>query len=311
MGSIRQIGYKDFGGKDADLAEKIAILDAEARENWYDDEWRAEHIHDVQATIFEGFTHESLLNLMSTVETVEDGERILIEEVKGLKVWFVASGGQIDESVITSETAELRRDYVGYHVNERTDKIRSGFSRQMASMASLAISQMDAAINQRLLGAFQAAITNVSPYYISGAGLSLPALNTAITEVVDESLDGPTSVVGRGTMVDQIVNELQDLNGFTPATNEEILRTGRLGEYRGTNIIRLKNHKDADGNSFFPANEMFVVGADASKCGFWGGMHSAEWTTPEGFYSNILGVRTFGCAVIRPERARRIVDTSI
>ncbi|MBP7629537.1 MAG: hypothetical protein KA758_03720 [Acidimicrobiales bacterium] len=311
MGSIRQIGYKDFGGKNAELAQKIAILDAEARENWYNDEWRAEHIHDVQTTIFEGFTHESLLGLMSTVETVDEGERIVIEEVRGLKVWFVSAGGQIDESTITSESAELRRDFVGYHVNERTEKIRSGFSRQMATMATLAISQMDAAINQRLLGAFQAAIDNASPYYISGAGLSLPALNTAITEVVDETLDGPVTVVGRGTMVDQIVNELQDLNGFTPASNEEILRTGRLGEYRGTNIVRLKNHKDADGNSFFPDNEMFVLGADASKTGFWGGMHSAEWTTPEGFYTNILGVRTFGCAVHHPERARRIVDTSL
>lgn len=309
--SIKLISPRDFSGPNAELHAKTAALDAAAKENWYDNEWREEAIQDVQIKIFEGFMHENLLPLMTTVETVEEGEQIVIEEVRGLEVYFVSAGGQIDASSITSESAPLPQDMVGYHLSESSDKLRSGFSLNMARLSGLAIGQMDAAINQRLLGAFQAAIDSSSPYYVGGAGLSLPALNTAITEVTDETLDGPVTIVGRGTMVDQVVNELQDLNGFTPTSNEEILRTGRMGVYRGANIVRLKNYKDAKGVSWFPANEMYVLGADASKVGFWGGMRSAEWTTPDGFYTHILGLRKFGCAVHHPERARRIVDTSL
>jgi hypothetical protein len=187
-------------------------------------------------------------------------------------------GGQIDQSSITEDIWEMPRDYVGFHVSELEEKLESGFSRASANIVSLAIEQMDAAINARLLRLFQAAIPdNTSPYYITAAGLSLASLNTAIAEVQDESRSDIVSIIGRSTMTGQIIDELADLNGFTPETNEEMLRNGRLGVYRGANIIRLRNFRNAAGVSMFPANELYVVGTDAAKVGFWGGLRAQEW----------------------------------
>ena len=305
-------GRADAKGKRAELRAKMAELDARVMADWYDPVKRGKLIEDLAVTIYEGFLHENLLELFTTVESVGEAERITLEEVRGLEVFWVSVGGQIDESRLTEEVWELPRDYIGYHVSELEEKMRSGFSRASANIVQLAIDARDAAINQRLLGLFQTAIPGISsPYYIGNAGLSLPALNTAITEVQDETKSDMVSIIGRATMVNQIMDELADLNGFTPETNEEMLRLGRLGSYRGANIVKLRNYRDADDNSFFPANEMYVVGSDASKVGFWGGMISKEWVEQGGWYWHNLGRRTCGMALNHPERVRRIVDTSM
>jgi hypothetical protein len=62
--------------------------------------------------------------------------------------------------------------------------------------------------------------------------------------------------------------------------------------------------------SFFPANEMYVVGRDASKFGFWGGPLSKEWED-HNWYWHHLARQDFGGGVFRPDRLRRIVDTSL
>lgn len=294
------------------IRAKMAAADRAAREHWYDPDFRREVAADLTTTVYEGFQHENLLAYMATVENVDLGDRIFMEEVRGLEVFWVSMGGQIDQSSITEDIWELPRDYVGFHVSELEEKMESGFSRTSSNIVTLAIQQMDAAINARLLRLYQAAIPDAgSPYFITAAGLSLASLNTAIAEVQDSSRSDIVSIVGRATMTNQIINELADLNGFTPTTNEQILRTGLLGVYRGANVVRLKNFRDANGVSYVPANEMYVVGADAAKVGFWGGLRAQEWSEQGGFYWHYMGRRTAGFGLRKPEYVRRIIDSSI
>lgn len=297
-------------GEEAQVRAAMAALDAEAAEYWWDRDWRAVQAATIARTIYEGFAHENLLNLMADVKNVALGDRIMVEEVRGLEVFWISTGGQIDESTITDKSWELRRDRIGYHVTELNEKMESGFARASAQLVNLAISQMDAAINKRLFGLYQAAIPgSSSPYYISGAGLSLPALQTAISEVADESLDGRVAIIGRRVMTDQIIRELQDQNGFLPATNEQMLQ-GILGSYWGAPIITLKNYRDARGRPFIPGNEMIVTAPDAATVGFWGGLRSQEWSEQGGFYWHNFGYRNVGMALSKKSWVRRIVDTS-
>ncbi len=118
------------------------------------------------------------------------------------------------------------------------------------------------------------------------------------------------AIVGRSSMVGQILDQIQASGFFTPETNEQILRLGVLGSYRGCRIIELKNMKNADNRPFFPKNEMYVVGRDTAKFGFWGGLTSKEWVEQGGWYWHNLGRRTAGGAVHHVARARRIVDSN-
>jgi hypothetical protein len=165
-----------------------------------------------------------------------------------------------------------------------------------------------------MLSLLQAAVPSTSPYYVSASGLSLTTLNSALTAVRDESRDFEVAIVGRSTMTDQVINQLlgsgQQGAGFFPETNEDLIRRGVLGTYRGAKIITLKNYRDDTDTPFFPANELWVIGRDASKFAFWGGMMSREWTENDAFYWHYLTRRDFGGVVHRPSRLRRVIDTS-
>lgn len=298
----------------AALRAKIDRLNAEAREHWDDGEWHRLMAREITETMLEGFEHENLLNMMSMVENVGFDDRVLVKETRGLRAFWVARGGYIESSTIRTDVMEMPRDTIGFHVYEFEDKLRTNFAETQSNLIDLGVQRLDAEVNLRMLRAFQAAIQPASPYYISGAGVSLTALNTALREVGDETKSmGEISIVGRRSMVDQIMDGLAAGNygGFLPETNEDILRRGVLGTYRGARIIALRNFKDDEDVSFFPANEMFVLGRDASKAAFFGGLLAKEWTDNDNWYWHYLARRDAGFVVHRPERARRIVDNSI
>lgn len=296
----------------AEARRVIEAANAEAAARWDDPAFHREIAAEMSTVIYWGFNHENILSLMTEVETVGLNDRITIREVRGLKVFWVALGGYIDQSTLFSHVVELQKDQVGFHLSESEDKMIGGFVEAANDIQSLAIQTMDAAMQVRLLGLFQAAIPSSSPYYVTGAGLSLAALDTALTEVMEETqtLEVP-AIVGRASMINQIFNDLLASNNFTPNTNEELLRTGLIGTYKGANVVRLRNYKNDANVSYFPGNEMYVIGRDASKFGFWGGLTTKEWTEQGGWYWHLMGRRLAGGLLYRPERVRRIVDSSL
>ena len=290
---------------------QIEAINADARENWYDPTWRRQMLQAMHEIVWEGFQHENLLALYSSVESVEEYEEITIEEVRGLEVFWVSEGGNIEQSTMTERVWRLQRDFVGFHVSELIRKMRNGFARNQENMIDLAITQMDASINSRLFRTIQAAVPNGSPYYSQATALTLPTLNTMLNEVEDETLGEGVAIVGRAKMVNQIMDLVEASGTYAPETNEDIVQRGMMGRYRGAPIIKLKNHRDLRDVPFFPENEFYVIGTDASKVGFWGGLTSMEWDEQGGWYWHHLGRREAGFAVHHPERLRRFVDTDI
>lgn len=292
------------------LREQRDALNAEAAENWGDPEWMKAATEEIASTILFGFDHENLLQLLTTVENAPFDARVTVKEVRGLKAFWTARGGYIEASEMRSDVFELPRDMIGFHVFESEDKLRVNFAETQATLVELGIKRMDAEVNLRVLRTMQAAIPSTASQYITGA-FSLTALDTAIDEVIDESRSNVITIVGRRTMTGKIVNALSQAGtygGFIPETNQEIISKGILGTYKGATITTLINYKDDEDHPFFPGNELFVVGADASKFAFWGGLFSKEWTEDDNWYWHYLARRDFGGVVHRPERIRRFVD---
>lgn len=285
-----------------------------AEANWDDPQWRRAMAQELTETIYLGFEHENLLSYMTQVENADFNARVFLREVKGLRAFWIARGGYIEASTVRAETLEVPRDEVGFHVNEFEEKLRTNFAETQATLVELGVQRLDAAINQRFFALLQAAVPSSSPYYTLAGGLSITTLNTALTAVRDESRDFEVAIVGRSTMTDQIMNDLlgssQQGAGFFPETNEDLIRRGVLGVYRGARIITLKNYRDDVDVPYFPANELWVIAKDASKAAFWGGMQSKEFTENEQWVWHYLAKRDYGQVVHRPSRLRRIVDTN-
>lgn len=313
MGStVRTTRFSRFA--DQEQAELDRLADAEALEYWDDPEWRHQWHQDMTETIWYGFMHENFLQMMTTVENAEDDERITVELVEGLEVFWISRGSAIDATALTSKIWELAKAYIGYHVTEFEDNIRNGFSKYQRQLVPRCVTQMDAAINSRLLRTIQAAIDSSSPYYLDSNGFDRGNLDLALEQVEDEASGWPedgagdVAIIGRTTMVTALMNSIRDDNTYAPETQEELIRQGVLGQYRGARIIKLRNWKDRNRVSYFPGNELLVTSNSASKVGFWDGMKSKEWTEEGGEYWHNWGKRTCGFAVHHPEFARRIVD---
>lgn len=299
----------------AEAKAELAALNEEARENWHDPAWRREMAEVLTEAITEGFETENLVDLMAETENLDFEGRSFVREVKGLRAFWTSRGGYIQESTIHEEAFEIRRDIIGFHISEMEEKMETNFGPTSQNLIELGIRRMAAEINLKVLRTFQAAVPSSSPYYTAASGLSLATLNTALREVMDEQVDGEVVIVGRRTMTDKIidgiVNTGSGYGAFVPETNEQLLRSGQLGVYRGARILTLRNFKDDTGSgSWFPANELWVLGRNASKFAFFGGPKIKEFVEQDNWFYHYLQKREFGGLVYRPERTRRIIDTS-
>jgi len=300
----------NYGRSPKERAEAIAMMDEvnkEAAANWHDPEWRRAMAAVLTESILEGFTFETFYDQIIETERVGFDDRVILEEETGLRVFFIAKGGHIEASAMVSEAMELPRDTLGFHVYEFEDKMESNFAKSAATLRNLAVRRLDWGVNKQIKALIEAGIPSGAPQYISGAGVDKTALDTAIREVRDESQSGVVTIYGRSTVVDQIA----DFSGFADEALEEIRARGRLGTYRGASVVQVRNWKDEVGDSFIPANEMYVVGDDCGKFAIYGGLKSKEYVEQDNWYWHYIGRQDFGGVLHRPERARRFVDTNI
>lgn len=286
--------------------EMIEAVNEEAREHWEDREWRAEFAAELTESILLGFEYETLIDRVVETERTDFNGRVLIREAGGLKAFWMARGGYIEASSLTEEVSEVPRDMIGVHVSEFEDKLINNFAESAQTLRDLAIRRMDAEVHRRVHTLLQLATPIGSPYTNVAPGLSKAALDTSIRAVKDASETGQVTILGRPTMTDQIA----DFDGFGDETKEEIRQRGVLGVYHGADVVQLKNYKDEDNQSYYPANELWVIGRDVGKFAFYGGLKSKEFMEQDNWYWHYLARRDTGLLIHHPERARRILDSN-
>lgn len=299
-----------FGRSQEENKQRIEIMEAanqEARDNWNDPQWRRDFAADMTESILLGFEYETLIDRWIDTERADFNGRIFVREAGGLKAFYMARGGYIEASELTAEVSEVPRDMLGVHVWEFEDKFLTNFAESAQDLRDLSIQRMDAEVNRRVHTVLAEAVPSSSPYYVATPGLSKPAVDAAISAVRDASRTGDVVITGRPTMVDQIM----DFDGFGNETKEEIRQKGVLGNYRGVDIVSLKNYKDEDGTPYLPANEMWIMARDTGKFAFYGGLMSKEFSELDNWYWHYLARRDTGVLVHHPERARRLIDSNI
>lgn len=313
---IQHRGQLDLWGRNrASVEEHAAIADElnrEAREEWDNPEWHRQVARDLAESLDYGFTFNNLFGTYLQVQNVGEFDRVILRERRGMKVFWTARGGYIEETQLRTEHWELPRDTLGFHVSEHIDKLRANFATSMEDLVSLGEARHEAEVNRRIFSLLQEAVPSGSPYYESVAGLAASDLNAAIREVKDAIKPNglgpvPVTIIGRASMVDQI----SDFTGYADEAKEEVRLRGRLGTYRGANIVQVINYTDEDDTSYIPANELWVFGGTVGKFAMYGGMQVKSWEENTVDYRHYRSRKDLGGLVHHPEQARRIVDTSV
>lgn len=288
-------------------------LNTEARDRWDDPEFHRQVANDITSIVDYQFTFENLFGTYFDVQTVGEFDRVILRERRGLKVFYTSRGGYIEESQLKSEIWEMPRDTIGFHVSEHTDKLRMNFAESIEDLVTLGAARLEAEVNRRMFNLLQEAVPNTSPYYVATAGLTKAQLDTAIRQVRDAIKPNgmgpvPVTIIGRASMVDQI----SDFNlGFDPEATEEIRARGRLGVYRGANIVQVINYTDENALPYIPANELWVFGGTVGKFAMYGGLQTKSWEENTVDYRHYRARKDIGGLVHHPEQARRIVDSSV
>lgn len=290
-----------------------AALNELAQKNWDDPEFHRQVAADITSILDYQFTFDNLFGSYLQVENVGQWDRVILRERRGLKVFYTSRGGYIEESQLRNEMWELPRDTIGFHVSEHLDKLQANFADSMEDMITLGAARLEAEINRRMFNLLQEAVPSSSPYYVATTGTTKEQLDTAIREVKDAIKPNgvqptPVTIIGRASMVDQV----SDFNlGFDPEATAEIRARGRLGVYRGANIVQVVNYTDENSLPYIPANEMWVLGGTAGKFAMYGGLTTKTWEENSYDYRHYRCRKDIGGLVHHPEQVRRIVDSSV
>ena len=295
-----------------------AALTKEAQENWENEAWHREQAAILSEKFDYGFQFENLFPTYFEVRNVGEFDTLTITERRGLNVFWTARGGYIDETQLKTERFDVPRDTIGFHVSEFEDKLRANYAETIEQLADLALQRLDAEVNRRMFQMLQTAIPSSSPYYVNATtGMTKEDLDTAVREVNDQIRPNngtmpPVTILGRATMIDKISDVVTDAAAlFDPEATAEIRRMGRLGVYRGANVVRIQNYTDENDVSYIPDNELWVFGGTVGVFAKYGGMITKRWNENTVDYTHYRGRMDCGGVVYAPQRARRIVDGSV
>jgi hypothetical protein len=295
-----------------------AALNKEAQENWLSETWHREQAAILAERFDYGFQFDNLFPTYFEVRQVGEFDTVTLSERRGMQVFWTARGGYIDETQLKTERWDVPRDTVGFHVSEFEDKLRAGYAETIEQLADLALQRLDAEVNRRMFTLLQAAIPSGSPYYVNATtGLTKANLDTALREVGDMVTPNngtmpPITILGRAAMIDKVSDIVTNPAAlYDPAATEEIRRKGRLGVYRGANLVRIQNYTDELDKSYIPANELWVFGGTVGVFAKYGGMITKSWAENTVDYRHIRGRMDCGGVIYRPDRARRIVDGTV
>lgn len=305
-----------WGASPEKAAEHEALtkkLNEEARDNWDNPTWHRQVAQDLADTLDYGFTFENLFSTYFKTRTVGEFDRVILKERRGLKVYYTARGGYIDETQLRTEEWELPRDTLGFHVSEMTDKLRANFATAMADIVTLAEARLESEVNRRIFNMLQTAVGQSHPNYAATSGLTSSELNAALVTVRDAIKPNglgpvPVTIIGRAAMVDKISGF--DL-GFDTESSAELRSRGRLGTYRGANVVQVVNYTDEDGESYIPANELWVFGGTVGEFAMYGPMQVKAWEEDTVDYTHYRARKDIGGLIHHSEQAVRIVDASV
>lgn len=296
-----------------EFRRKADALNETARAQWDNPEFHRQVAAELKSILDYQFTFENLFSTYLHTQNVGAYDRVRIRERRGLKVFYTSRGGYIEESQLKTEDWELPRDTLGFHVSEHVDKLQANFADSIESVVSLGSQRMEAEVNRRMFTLLQEAVPSGSPYYTTTAGITKTQLDTAIRQVRDAIKPNgmgpvPVTVIGRASMIDQI----SDFNlGFDPEATATIRAKGRLGTYRGANLVQVINYTDENALPYIPANELWVFGGTVGQFALYGGLQTKTWEEDALDYRHYKARKDIGGLVHHPEQARRIIDSSV
>jgi hypothetical protein len=201
------------------------------------------------------------------VKTVGMNDTDYIEDdLRGLRAYWQGKGGQILSDVLRYERTFMPREEIVTAIDGHQDEFASNFWGSFDRLRSQANEKVRQAPVFRLVELVRAAITGGSYYgTFAAATLTSDQIDSVVDEVIARS--GRASILGSPMALRYLASIGLE---YGDEAKNQILKTGRLGVYKGSNVVELENFEDFAGNFVLPNNELWIVGKKAGRLTYYG-----------------------------------------
>jgi hypothetical protein len=201
------------------------------------------------------------------VKTVGLGDTdYLDEDLRGMRAYWQGKGGQILSDVLRYQRSFLPREEIVAAIDGHQDEFALNFWGSFDKLRTQANEKVRQAPTQRLVELIRAAVTGGAFYgTFAAATLTSAQLDSVLDQVL--ARNGTATIIGSAMALRYM--SLVGLE-YSNEAKDQILRTGRLGVYKGQGVLQVENFEDFAGNFVLPNNELWIVGRKAGRLTYFG-----------------------------------------
>lgn len=236
--------------------------------------------------------------LLFDTKTRQELEYVEYKRKGKFRAFRITRGGYVPKSQIFQDVVMAQPDEFAVRPSCHLDQIKTG---RITSVAELREGAMDALITdyaRYFYETMNAAFLNAefSNNFATCTGGKLD--KTMLDKILAKAMKyGQVSIVGTYNGLSGIM----DFAGYTDTQKDEIMRTGKIGVYRGANIVRLDEFLDADGQDVIKDDMVFVVVRKAGHVDDFGELQNDEITDKEHNEFSIIIRKKWGFTLLYPE----------
>ncbi|AZU99052.1 hypothetical protein pW4_32 [Bacillus phage pW4] len=240
--------------------------------------------YDLRPLLFETKQRE----LLETVEYKRKGK---------FRAFRITRGGYVPKSQNFQDVVKASPEEFAVRPSCHLHQIRTGRISSVDELRTGAAEALLTEYNRYLFESLNTAVNatdNPKNVFTVSKEVSKEVLDAAIASAAKH---GHVSIVGTYQSLLPITN----FTGYTDTQKDEIMRTGKIGVYRGANLVELTEYDDADGLPVVKDDTIFLVVRKAGYIDDFGEMGNEEITDKEHSEFSILIRKEWGFTILYPE----------
>lgn len=284
----------------AELGRHFALNQADLQElawEMYNTVWR-----DVVNGYWSTPGATDILGQVVEQKTVKQNETDFIEEdLRGMRAYFQGKGGLIRSDIIRAERQQMPREELVSAIDMHQDDIENDFWGQIGRLQEQLADKMRTAPIVEVINLIQSAVQS-GPTYGSFAASSLTGAQ--FDPILDQVLlrsAGAVTIVGTMLAIRKLANI--GLN-FGFAIQEQIFKSGTIGQYKGVPVVALSNFEDFEGAFQLPNDEVWLIGKKAGRVTYYGNTAKVQVLQQPSFYKRYETARDVGISVYGAAKGR-------
>jgi hypothetical protein len=252
---------------------------------------------------------EDIVPRIIEVKTTGLGDPDYIEEdLRGMRAYWQGKGGQILSDIIRYSRTQMPREEMVTAIDWHVDQMATNFWGSFDRLRGQAEEKLRQLPTIRLIELIQAAVSSGTYYGTFAASTLTDTQIDSVLEEVAARSDGAVTIMGTRIAVRALANVGLD---FGPNIQEQIFRTGFIGNYKGYQVVQVTNFEDFGGSFVLPNDELWFVGGNAGRLTYYGAQAKVQQLQLPSFMRRWETARDAGMLLFGAQRGRigRVVLT--